>query len=1043
MKRRLRLAISWLCMLSLLLGPVTTVGANSGDKSGLKQGDIRLNKTAEPTGNFGEWQVTLSVEGKNRQTSSDVVLVIDNSGSMEDKEKIDHAKKAAKKFVDYLLLDGADTQIAVVSFSKTAKVDSGFKGANKKEDLKNAIDQIDLGSGTNIQAGLKTARGLFEEGFNGKGTNQRNAKNKVIIVLSDGEPTYSYKAYNAERYNWPGREHHFILSNFKYNELVGKGEDYELDKEYPVGNYRVKDNGIGTLSEAKIVQKKGIDIYSIGLDVYQNTNASYVINNIQNKGYYPADSDELEEIFSKLAGKISYAAQDAMVIDPMGEMFDLASLDYSASQGEVNWDPETETFTWKVGTIAEGHPATFTYKVVIDLSKSPELDKKYPTNGRTTIDYTNIKGESASRDFPIPKVKITNGHILMKGYQVNADGEPIDADGNVVPRDEAELLYTESFKDKKGSDALNIKDGPFNVPAKEVEGFELKVGENPTTVSLTKNQPYQIVWFGYAKVDNERSLTVRYVNGETGEDLKDPDNSYTGKVGEKITLSAEDITDTVTGAVYKPHSYKVSYTFKAQPVHQEFEFIYSLKEQPQEERTVQVNYVDRESGEPLADPTFHTGKVGEVLVLEAKPITVTGAVYTPEEYTHSYEITFKDDQEHTFYYNLGEPEEDVFGLTVYYLDRATGEALASEDVFKDVEGAELTLSAKAIEGYTPETERYVYTFTDEEEQVHVFYYTKNEAPAEQQVTVKYLRSGTDEELASPTTVKGIAGETKTLRAKSISGYTPVDSTHSYTFSDEEGQEYIFYYTRNSSRSGRTSSSTTSTTTETPLPPLPPPPPALETENHYDYINGYPDGTVKPLNNITREEVAAIFYRLLADDSRSAYLKTDNSFSDVAATRWSNQHISTMENAEVITGYPDGSFKPGRYITRAEFAAIASRFDKLDERQNDMFTDITGHWAEKYIASAANKGWIKGYADGTFKPDQYITRAEAAAFINSVLNRKVDKNGIHEDAKMWPDNLKGTWYYYDMLEATNHHEYTREEDAKVEVWEEVKPNRVYP
>ena len=150
----------------------------------------------------------------------------------------------------------------------------------------------------------------------------------------------------------------------------------------------------------------------------------------------------------------------------------------------------------------------------------------------------------------------------------------------------------------------------------------------------------------------------------------------------------------------------------------------------------------------------------------------------------------------------------------------------------------------------------------------------------------------------------------------------------------------------------------------------------------------------------------------------------------------------MENAGIITGYPDGIFKPGQYITRAEFAAIASRFDKLDERQNDTFTDITGHWAEKYIASAANKGWIKGYTDGTFKPDQYITRAEAAKFINSVLNRKVDKDGIHKDTKQWPDNISSMWYYYDILEATNHHEYSRSESG-VEVWSEIKASRVYP
>ncbi|BFH11640.1 hypothetical protein J6TS7_07400 [Paenibacillus dendritiformis] len=108
----------------------------------------------------------------------------------------------------------------------------------------------------------------------------------------------------------------------------------------------------------------------------------------------------------------------------------------------------------------------------------------------------------------------------------------------------------------------------------------------------------------------------------------------------------------------------------------------------------------------------------------------------------------------------------------------------------------------------------------------------------------------------------------------------------------------------------------------------------------------------------------------------------------------------------------------------------------------MFTDISRHWAEKYIVSAANKGWIKGYPDGTFKPNQYISRVEAMSFINNVLNRKVKTDGIHKDAKQWPDNTPDKWYYTDVLEATNHHEYHRDEDG-FEVWDQVRPNQVYP
>lgn len=236
-----------------------------------------------------------------------------------------------------------------------------------------------------------------------------------------------------------------------------------------------------------------------------------------------------------------------------------------------------------------------------------------------------------------------------------------------------------------------------------------------------------------------------------------------------------------------------------------------------------------------------------------------------------------------------------------------------------------------------------------------------------------------------------------------------------------------------------------TPTPTPKPTPKPPvvqPPKLEYDRHFDYIVGYPDGMVKPENNISREEVAAVFYRLMEANSRKDYITSTHSFPDVTSDRWSNKNIATMSKAKVISGYPDGTFAPGRPITRAEFATIASKFDKLDERTNDLFTDISGHWAEKYIASSTNKGWIKGYADKTFRPDQYITRAEAMTLINRVLDRQVQTKDIHKDAMQWPDNKPEHWYYRDVLEATNYHDYSKK-DKETEIWLKILPHSVFP
>jgi hypothetical protein len=217
---------------------------------------------------------------------------------------------------------------------------------------------------------------------------------------------------------------------------------------------------------------------------------------------------------------------------------------------------------------------------------------------------------------------------------------------------------------------------------------------------------------------------------------------------------------------------------------------------------------------------------------------------------------------------------------------------------------------------------------------------------------------------------------------------------------------------------------------------------LEKFDHFAYVIGYPEGDVRPLNNITREEVAMIFYRLLTDESRNNLLSDTNPFTDLKNHVWSNRAISTLFNAGIIKGYPDGTFKPSDPISRAEFATIAAKFDKLELGSTSEFKDIFGHWAEKYITSSEIKGWIKGYPDLTFKPEQDITRAEAMTLINNVLERKVPEENIHPDAMFWPDMKSDDWYFEAVMEATNSHNYIYEED-KDELWTGMKANKVWP
>ena len=234
-------------------------------------------------------------------------------------------------------------------------------------------------------------------------------------------------------------------------------------------------------------------------------------------------------------------------------------------------------------------------------------------------------------------------------------------------------------------------------------------------------------------------------------------------------------------------------------------------------------------------------------------------------------------------------------------------------------------------------------------------------------------------------------------------------------------------------------------------------PSLNTKDHYGYIIGYPvdyytgqpttDQTKKPVRpegKITRAEVATIYFRMLTDESRTKFWSQSNSYSDVKTGDWFNNAVSTLSNAGIIAGYEDGSFRPNGYITRAEFATIAARFFDVTYNGKDLFPDISGHWAKDYINQAANKGFVNGYEDGTFKPDRNITRAEAVTLVNRTLDRHPDKNHFTKDMLVWPDNMDQTkWYYADMQEATNSHTYQMKENSdktKYENWTKTLPIR---
>ena len=216
---------------------------------------------------------------------------------------------------------------------------------------------------------------------------------------------------------------------------------------------------------------------------------------------------------------------------------------------------------------------------------------------------------------------------------------------------------------------------------------------------------------------------------------------------------------------------------------------------------------------------------------------------------------------------------------------------------------------------------------------------------------------------------------------------------------------------------------------------------LNTNDHYSYLIGYSDGTVRPNGKITRAEVATIFFRLLDDDTRAKYWSSENNFSDVSADKWYNNAVSTLSNMGVIGGYADGTFRPDAPISRAEFAKIAVSFTQNNgSAVYNYFTDVkTTDWFAPYVTAAKDAGLIEGYSDGSFKPESKITRAEACAIVNRTLGRKPSKAHMKiSDRIDWPDVQTTDWFYEAIMEATNSHTYQM--GKRVETWNDKLPQR---
>lgn len=623
MKELKRISAFFMAMLMMLtvFSAFSAVSAE-GEAAGGTQpvwpapGSIKLDKDAAAVaGKENLWEITLGIQGKNFETTSDVVLVIDCSGSMEG-TKLTNTRKAAKAFGQKLLADGSSTRIAIVTFIDTAATynNGHFYDATELSAFEAAVDAATYANGgTNQQAGLHKAQELLS-------TSSAGLKN--IVILSDGDATYSYPFVASATYSDCGAWTSFdcprggSITNIgafapDYTTVIGSGSSFTLDYNARVtatcpehggtttqkyvynldGTATTKsgtDNGVATIWEANQAKVAGTTIYSVALQAgTDGENTLKTCATDATKDYYAIAStdnvaEKLTNAFTSIAGSIAIAARNGVVNDPMGEHVKLnfsgsapvitTDLDvYTAgnaniyiSQGTATYDAETRAISWTVGSVREGDNPIMKYKVGILDGYSPATGELLDTNGETTFSYKNYLGEDTVGEFPIPKVHVGGGVILVHWYQVNSNGEPINELGQVVdgPSFAKQVQPAEYFADN-GSTGLSYNK-PYIVAKTDFDDYRyygsyivnngnLTPG-NAANVTLTAANSNQHVWFAYTQ-----SFRVGHVQFAANE--KDTTVDYTEHTVEQFNLTSVVTTGFLYGGAFSDATCEEVQTF--------------------------------------------------------------------------------------------------------------------------------------------------------------------------------------------------------------------------------------------------------------------------------------------------------------------------------------------------------------------------------------------------------------------------------------------------------------------------------------------------
>ena len=1132
----------------------TSALAAAGDTD-LQEGAVRatkalvLNDENQPAVDLeGYYTVQITVQGKPKQaengSNADVVLVVDNSGSMgssvgepcntpKDKftkenevlwysytcptcgakytsslevlghfiwderpdqctgqkgkiARIDAAKDVSKEFAKNILAAGTDNQLAVIGFAHNKDnggVDEEALTVSQdlttdKDLIDTKIDQMKADGGTNYTAALDRAKDYL---------NNRTDTNRpgYVIFISDGAPGRSGDSLNDSKWN---------------------------------GSTQIEQ-----------LKTAGITVYTVGIALEADA-ANYLksmASKNQDEHFINVSTttykDEMSEILQTWATKINSipAGSNATITDVVNtDEFDYKMV---GTPSDVTNNAATGTITWNIGDITE-EPQSIRFKV---KPKDGKYGKLY-TNNSVTLSYTDCEGQNQqiqdTKDMTTepkignPYIKIANparAYTVEYYYDDVKDAAPAGAP----------MSGTANVGDTVTISADNSA-GATHFPKQTMVGTENYAfdedAENVLNTTIVEDAAKNVLKVYYAKDENgngtpdykETKYTITYAAG-TEDTVNNMPAEVTGVLaGTKQTVSSEKPTRegytfsrwTTTDVEVKDDKTftmpEKNVTFTAQWTPNDVTITFDANggawaaavdgyTMNADKTKASKTYKPSDVVTKIPTDPVQAGKTfnGWYIMVSGKKEPVVWTSFIKAQLIHQHggviyadwtgaapagQCTYTTRQH---YINEKGVEELAVNITV----QSAKEGTKISKLIQHLENNQTYYGQKYLYDRTKTTVNgvvYADTMTLDTNgtPIDLYYYLDawndenntltggDDIPDKYQAVVTYkVVGGTWKDGKTDDQVQVFTLKTKNKETGVWEDVTPAPtlgntiptgmiSSYSRTASQSwdkditkdtkvtESVTYTYTFTKGSSGGGSSGGGGG----RKPTVDIPDDvPTGLNGDDHFAYIVGYPDGNVKPGGNITRAEVATIFFRLLTEDVRTANSTQANSLSDVSRGQWFNHAISTLSSMGIVKGNPDGTFDPDAPITRAEFAAIAARFDDKNTNNTSNFSDIASHWAKDEIGVAANKGWINGYPDSTFRPDQYITRAEAMTLVNRVLNRLPEKSeDLLDDMIKWPDNADASvWYYLAVQEATNSHDYSDKSDAdKYEKWTKLRENR---